>query len=419
MAKQLLYKYVRVNGKGWRYCRAWFAGNGKVVQDAVLVDGQKEVHQEGCYYLLVDKQWVKVGANAQEAFNEQKRRVAQHQYEIATGESFPDRDTGGELLADAAAAFLASLEGKVACKSRRPKTLDASRNAVMEFVTQSGIKFLKDVDESAVTRHMAWAIRNSPTNSARTAANKFLLILQMLKRSGHVPEVREGRVTRPLGLKDAPKFTEPPVTIYSPGELAKFFAACTPVPVSSLEFNATVPALNRETAVFTTFLRSGLRDKELATLRRKDCILDGPAPCLKVVERPEYGFVPKWYSVRSVLVDPKLATMLKRWLGTHISDLVFPSATGKVDGHLLRLCERVAKKAGLDPEECDLHKFRRTFACHCLHHKMDLESLRVLMGHRDTESLARYIRAMEKPELALQVAEIWAEPQEKAASAAA
>jgi hypothetical protein len=30
---------------------------------------------------------------------------------------------------------------------------------------------------------MAWAIQNSPTKSARTAANKFLLILQFLKHT--------------------------------------------------------------------------------------------------------------------------------------------------------------------------------------------------------------------------------------------
>jgi integrase len=394
MAKIGVYKYVRT-GKGWRYCKAAFAANWKIVQDMVIVDGRKETHEEGAYYLLINGQWVKTGDNAQDAANQQKKRLAQHQYEKATGEAFPQPETG-ELLADAAEAFLADLELKVASRARRPKTLEASRLAITEFVTQCGLKRVTDVTDAAITRHMAWCVENSPTNSARTAANKFLLILQFLKHTGHVPAVREGKTSRPLGLKDAPKFTESEVEIYTPEELAKFFFICT----------------SRENAIFATFLHSGLREQELATPRPKDCILDGPTPCLKVVERPEYNFIPKAYQIRDVLIDPGLAMTLREWLKAHNSVLVFPSEFGGVDGHLLRLCKRVAKRAGLDPAASYLHKFRASFACHCLHRGMDIETLREQMGHRDTESLMRYIKALRKPERAEKVAQIWAEPPE-------
>jgi integrase len=313
-----------------------------------------------------------------------------------TGEEFPEQESDGELLTKAAEAFLSDLELKVASRSRRPRTLAVSRLAVTEFVEQCGLKYVTDVEDTTITKHMAWCVENSPTNSARTAANKFLLILQMLKHAGHVPMVREGKKFRPLGIKDAPKFTESEVEIYTPEDLSRFFFVCMP----------------RDHIVFTTFLHSGLREQELSTLRRKDCVLDGPAPCLKIVERPEYNFVPKKYQIRDVLIDPGLASALRAWLKTHDDPLVFPAEFGGPDGHFLRLCKRVAKKAGLDVAAFYLHKYRATFACHCLHRGMDLETLREQLGHHDTESLRRYIKALRKPERAEKVAQIWAQPPE-------
>jgi hypothetical protein len=49
---------------------------------------------------------------------------------------------------------------------------------------------------------------------------------------------------------------------------------------------------------------------------------------------------------------------------------------------------------------------------------MDLETLREQLGHRDTESLRRYIKALRKPERAEKVAQIWAQPPEGMATAA-
>jgi integrase len=196
------------------------------------------------------------------------------------------------------------------------------------------------------------------------------------------------------------------VETYSPDELARFMAACGP----------------REEAIFQTLLRAGLREQELSTLRRQDCLLSGPAPCLKVVERAEYGFTPKWYQIRDVSIDPALAAALSRWLKSYQHRLVFPAlmgatapqeaephAEGKPDGHLLRLCQRVARRAGMDADRFWLHKFRATYATHCLRKGMDLETLRAQLGHRDTESLRRYIEALKGEERAKKVAEVFAE----------
>ena len=400
-----VYKYVRTL-KGWRYCRAAYAPKRKIKPNVVMVAGKEELYPEGSYYLNVGGHWEKVGDSAAQAQEEQGKRLARQRYEKDTGERLPEPEPNGELLSDAIATYVGELELKVAGKSRQPKTLAASRHALEEFGKESGVKRLKDVTAAAIARHMAWAIQNSPTKSARTAANKFLLILQFLKHTGSVPTVGVGRSARPLGLKDAPRYVERAVETYTPDELVRFMAACGP----------------REAVIFQTFLRAGLREQELSTLRRQDCALGEPAPVLRVVERSEYGFIPKWYQVRDVSIDPALAVTLKAWLGSHPHRLVFPVVArarkleeaescreGKPDGHLLRLCQKVARRAGMEPDKFRLHKFRATHATHCLRKGMDLETLRAQLGHRDTESLRRYIEALRGEERAKKVAEVFAD----------
>ena len=345
-----IYKYVKTD-RGWRYCKPAYAKNQKIKPNVVMVGDCEETHTEGAYYFQLDGKWERVGESAAEAQAERAKRLARQEYEQKTGEALPEAEPKGELLSDAIDAYLAELELKVAAKSRQPKTLAASRQALHEFAGQSGIKFASQVTASAIAKHMAWCIGSSPTKSARTAANKFLLILQFLKHTGSVPMVGIGKSARPLGMKDAPRYVEKGVEIYTDQELAKFLFACG----------------ERENAIFQTFARAGLREQELATLRRVDCVFGGASPCLKVTERPEYGFTPKSYAIREVSIDPGLAAILKAWLAKHDHALVFPTPKpsgtlerpgSRVDGHILRSCMAVAKRAGMDPKRFWLHKFR-------------------------------------------------------------
>lgn len=394
-----IYKYIRTD-KGWRYCKPAFK-NGKIKQDIVLVRGKEEHHPEGFYYLNVDGHWEKVSENAAEAVKQRSKCLAKQQYERTTGEALPVPESKGELLLDAIDAHLAKMELDVAGRNKRPRTLGAYRQALHEFSEQSGVKYVSDVTALVISKHMSWVVEHSPTKSARTARNKYLLILNFLKRFGAVPMAGAGKSARPIGMNEAPKFVEKPVEIYSNEDLTNFFFLCN----------------QREAAVFQTLHRAGLRETELTTLRRQDCRLDGSAPFLNISERPEYGFVPKWYAIRKVNIDPVLVNLLRDWLKTHEFELVFPTPLGAVDGHILRLCKRVAQRARLNPKDWHLHKFRSTFATHCLRKGMDLETLREQLGHRDTESLRRYIKALKSDDRAEKVNEVWREnPAETASS---
>jgi integrase len=268
-----------------------------------------------------------------------------------------------------------------------------------EFAEQSGVKYVNDITAQIITRHIAWVVQNSPTHSAKTANNKFVQILAFLKHFGAVPTVGSGKSSRLLGMKDAPRCVEKEVKIYTEEQLTKFFFACDA----------------RETAIFQTFRRAGLREQEVATLRRRDCLLDGSAPCLRIVERSEYDYVPKWYAIRDVNIDPQLASILKAWLKTHDHALVFSTPRGKVDGHILRLCQQIARRVGLNPDDFWLHRFRSSYATHLLRYGpaigLTLEDIRKQLGHRDVESLRRYIKALEGEERGKKVAQVFADIQ--------
>lgn len=60
---------------------------------------------------------------------------------------------------------------------------------------------------------------------------------------------------------------------------------------------------------------------------------------------------------------------------------------------MLRTLKRVAKRAGLDPENFWLHKFRATFATTCLRGGADLRTVRKWLGHVDLASTMRYLQA--------------------------
>jgi len=60
---------------------------------------------------------------------------------------------------------------------------------------------------------------------------------------------------------------------------------------------------------------------------------------------------------------------------------------------------------------------RSNFACHCLQGGLDVETLREQMGHGDTESLGRFVKALGKHERAGKMAEIWLQPPEAATAA--
>ena len=60
--------------------------------------------------------------------------------------------------------------------------------------------------------------------------------------------------------------------------------------------------------------------------------------------------------------------------------------------NFLDSCKAIATRAGLNPDDFWLHKYRATFATWALWAGVDLRTVQLWMGHTDMESTMRYLK---------------------------
>jgi integrase/recombinase XerD len=201
----------------------------------------------------------------------------------------------------------------------------------------------------------------------RTVANKFEFAMTFLKAQ---------KVTGLLQKGDWPRYTEDEPEIYEPEDLAKFFAACDPT----------------EKMYFDFFLKTGMREQEVMHVSWDDVNLAQKE--VHVRYKAAYSFNPKAYKAREIPIPDDLAAALKTWRGAREKGcgLLFPTAGCRPKLDFLDTCKAVAKRAGMDPANFWLHKFRATYATTALRRGVDLRTVQKWMGHSDLESTMRYLK---------------------------
>ena len=70
--------------------------------------------------------------------------------------------------------------------------------------------------------------------------------------------------------------------------------------------------------------------------------------------------------------------------------LIFPNTIGTVNGHLIRIVQRVAKRAGIRGE-ATLHKWRKTFATQQHRAGLDARTIQKRLGHSDLATTLTYL----------------------------
>jgi len=147
----------------------------------------------------------------------------------------------------------------------------------------------------------------------------------------------------------------------------------------------------RESAAVFTLLDTGIRATELAGLDIGDVDLKTGRLAVRKGKGQKWRIVFLGASARSAL-----ATYLTARVDAQSGDPLFPSATTgqrfSANG-LLQFCRRLGRRAGV--AHCAPHAFRRTFARSALRGGMDVESLRLLMGHADLHTLMQYVGTSE------------------------
>jgi len=368
-----VWKYVRV-GTGWRYCRSVTGANNKIKPHWVHVNGHREHHPEGAYYVHFrqgNKQvWKRVGRSPADAVKEAEFREG---YFKAVNLGVPvqqDKEKPPLMVAYTLHSYLEEYRLSHRCESYAlmKQTLD-------EFFAFCRKNIIGQITRLDLLKYRAWLIDNG--RSERTAGNKMLRVNQYL-RSVQGLKPGEGLVT----VKDA-KYVELEPEVYDEKELKAFFAACNPF----------------QHAVFNTLLMSGLRKQELESLMWDD--VDFVSGTIKVSAKP--GFSPKTWEERTIEVPAKLLAVLKKL--PRKSQWVFANGNGNRYTHMWDDCQTIADEAGI--KDAHPHKFRATYATKLLQSAVDLKTVQKLLGHKTVESTMRYLAKAKSREVRAKVNAIW------------
>lgn len=376
-----VWKYVRLKTGRWRYCKPATGKNGKIKPDWVIVKGKEEHHPEGNFYVhRYDNGreiWRKVGQSAQEAVD---AADFEGTYLEAKSKGIPVKEIDTPVLSIDAAVHGWLEEVKL---SSRPETYELYEQTIREFQrwnSNGGAKRLNvaDLIRMDLLKYRMWLIENVK-NSPRTAGNKLLRVSQWYRQVMKL-KPGEGLVT----VKDTRlgvTMREP--EIYTEDELTEFFKACNP----------------QESLLFRTYLVTGFREDEVRFMCWSD--LDFEAGTIRVTAKPQYDFVIKDHEERrvpvpywhmNVLEFLEKFTPLRAKNGQKKADLVFPTSSGRPDGHHLEKCKRIARRAGLDESRFWLHKFRSHYATQMLRSGFDIITVRKLLGHKPgSEATFRYL----------------------------
>ena len=360
----------RVNtSEGMRYCPALVAANGRIKPDWVFLDGKEVRHPEGAYYIdYTDGNGKRirssVGKSASEAQAVRLRKEAELRA-LAQGLNVISEDEEAEKnkrpILDAIEQFLSEV-----ALTKEPKTHQGYEIALRYFQESCVKRNLEDIERIDLLKFTAFLKRDKKL-SPRTVHNKFACLLTFLSTNG-LPKL--------IGKNDRPRFVSEEVEIYEQGELDRLFSVCTP-------YHATL---------YKFLLMTGLREQEAMYCAWNDVNLD--VSTINMRWKSQYGFEPKAYREREVPIPTKLVEILREFRPKNVkgSALVFCTASGRPDTHMLRALKRNATHAGLDPSRYWLHKFRATFATMHLAAGVDLRTVQAWLGHTNLESTIRYLK---------------------------
>jgi integrase len=267
--------------------------------------------------------------------------------------------------------YLANVEGRVGNDGygAAPKTLTAYRKRLSFLLEFDGNIPVTEVNRKYFERFRAF-LRSRLENDRYTynilqSANIFFRTLGITCC---------GKILRETGY--APKIVE----AYKEESLNLFFLECSP----------------EEKLVFKFFLHSMAREREVAHTEVADLLFNESV--LWIQPKPWRRFRLKGKKSgqaargRKVPMPRQFMERLKAYCeGKQPHDLLFTNGGGSIEGNFLARCQRIAKRAGLDPKQFGLHKFRKTSAT--MHYKagVSVPTISVWLGHESVQVTMAYL----------------------------
>jgi integrase len=207
----------------------------------------------------------------------------------------------------------------------------------------------------------------------RTVHTRWTALMTVLKHHGIRGLAKRG---------DTPMFVEEDAEAYKKVELDALFKVCKP----------------EHDLLFTFYLRTALRKKEVAYLKWSD--INSEQSTVRVTAKPEFKFKPKRWHERTVPLEKDLLQRLEARRKHHkANDLVFPTRKGKPNGKHLIMLKRLARKAKQDENQFWLHKFRASCATNWLRAGIDVRTVQKLLGHKNLTATLRYLAPLQVAEL--------------------
>lgn len=280
-------------------------------------------------------------------------------------------DVPGHDIKETAKSFFED----IASRGLKPRTIETYRCGIESFIKSCTKKTLEEVTERDILSFIDWMKENLKTRAfgqpANTYRNRLRDVTVFFNSVG---------VKMPFPKRKWPKSTRKNADRYSMESINQMLAV----------------ADEDETDVISFFLYTGFRDEEAVFAKYSD--IDFKKGVINVHDKPEYGWTVKDHEQRSqdIILPRKFLKRMERRRVRYeakMSDLIFPTAQGKPNHHLIYVSQRVAKRAGLEVRITQ-HKFRRTFGT-MVAKQSGIEQARIWLGHSDIATTQRYLAADE------------------------
>jgi len=363
-------------GGKWRFFRASVGGNGRVEPFVAIVNDRRRTFDNstcGGYFIRYTR------PDGKQTYDPAgKDPAAARAKQIAKQAELESKKAGVKVSVEAPHQTKAQLRladsideyNNFIKDNKRKKTWMAYKNTLAYFARfchEHGIQALSQLRgrKELILKFPKFVMADG--NGECTAFNNFANLMIFLRWAGIETEIKKS---------EWPERPERDPEEYSDEELTAMLK------VADAE----------ERLVLKSFLLSGFRSGEIAHMTYER--IDFDSSVWKVRKNDEWGWKPKKKaSNRDVPVHPaltkKIAERMKAYEAKK-TDLIFPNNVGKPNMHLLRIVQRVAKRAGIKGIRIDDHKFRSTAITRWLREGYTVPEVVQMAGHSDMATIMRY-----------------------------
>jgi integrase len=268
----------------------------------------------------------------------------------------------------------AEFEQNLVSINRKPRAIESYMGSINCFIKSYQKPTIDEVDRKDILNFLDWMKANlekrnggHPNNTYR---NKLRDVKIFLKHFG---------LEMPLETKSWPKEIEKKKEKYSKDAVNGMMEATED---------------EDEKDLLSFLLRTGFRDDEVANARYN--FIDFKKGTINVRCTPQW--TPKDSEPREQDITlaasfvKRMEDRMKRY-NAKPGDLIFPNSADKPNQHLIRIVQRVAKRAKVEGR-IGLHKFRKTFGT-TVAKELGLEQARIWLGHDDVATTQAYLASDE------------------------